>query len=96
MFAQPCPEDGLGDAALGALSDVLQHSRAQNGRFFGYVLGSGEPVGATADLLASVINAAVTSWRSGPAATTIERTVVGWLADALGCTGWGGSRRRTP
>src|SRR5438034_419203 len=87
-FGEPCPEQGLGERALDALADVVKHSRAQNGRFFGYVLGSGEPVGAAADLLASVLNAAVTSWRSGPAAATMEKTVVGWLAQALGCSGF--------
>ena len=64
---------------------MIDSSRAQNGRFFGYVLGSGEPVGATADLLASVLNQNVTAWRSGPAAVMIEKTVVGWLAQAIGC-----------
>ena len=57
----------------------------QNGRFFGYVLGSGEPVGAVADLLASVLNQNVTAWRSGPAAVMVEQTVIGWLAQAIGC-----------
>ena len=81
----------MGAEALEALQDVIKHSRAQNGRFFGYVLGSGEPVAAVADLLASVLNQNVTAWRSGPAAVTIERTVVGWLAQAIGCPGFRGS-----
>ena len=36
---------GLGVAALDELRAVAQHSRAGNGRFFGDVMGSGEPVG---------------------------------------------------
>jgi glutamate/tyrosine decarboxylase-like PLP-dependent enzyme len=36
-------------------------------------------------LLASVLNQNVTAWRSGPAAVVIEQTVVGWLAQAIGC-----------
>ena len=91
LFEQPCPEQGMGEHALDALTDVLACSRAQNGRFFGYVAGSGEPVAATADLLASVTNQIVTSWRSGPAAMVIERTVVGWLAEAIGCKGFTGT-----
>ncbi len=74
-----CRQDGIGEDALNALPEVMQFSRVQNGRFFGYVLGSGEPVGAVADLLASVINQNVTAWRSGPAAVVIEQTVVNWL-----------------
>ena len=52
--------------------------------------GSGEPVGAVGDLLASVINQNVTAWRSGPAAVTIEQTVVSWLSQAVGCPGFRG------
>ena len=85
LFHGPLPELGLGEEALRSLPVVMRASRAQNGRFFGYVLGSGEPVGAVADLLASVLNQNVTAWRSGPAAVVIEQTVVGWLAQAIGC-----------
>src|SRR5271167_491488 len=91
LFHTPLDEKGVGAEALAGLHDVIEHSRAKNGRFFGYVLGSGEPVGAVADLLASVLNQNVTAWRSGPAAATIERTVVGWLAQAIGCSGFRGS-----
>jgi len=90
VFQTPLPEQGIGEQALDALPEVLQRSRAQNGRFFGYVLGSGEPVAATADLLASVLNQNVTAWRSGPAAVVIEQTVVGWLAQAIACPGFRG------
>src|SRR5438477_7594692 len=68
LFRTELPEHGVGEAALDGVTDVVRLSRAQNGRFFGYVLGSGEPVGATSDLLASVLNQNVTAWRSGPAA----------------------------
>ena len=90
LFHGTMPEQGIGDEALRGLQDVMRLSRAQNGRFFGYVLGSGEPVGAAADFLASVLNQNVTAWRSGPAAVTIEQTVVGWLAQAIGCAGFRG------
>jgi aromatic-L-amino-acid/L-tryptophan decarboxylase len=91
LFHHPLNEAGLGPDALKPFRDVIENSRAQNGRFFGYVLGSGEPVSATADLLVSVLNQNVTAWRSGPAAVTMERTVVGWLAAAIGCGGFQGS-----
>lgn len=81
----------MGDRAFDALRDVIAHSRAQNGRFFGYVHGSGEPVAAIADLLASVLNQNLAAWRSSPAATTLELTVVSWLAQAIGCIGFRGS-----
>src|SRR6185295_578793 len=90
LFGGPAPEHGLGAAALDALADVARHSRVGNGRFFGYVMGSGEPVGALGDLFASVLNQNATAWRSGPATSVIERTVISWLAQAIGCDGFGG------
>jgi aromatic-L-amino-acid/L-tryptophan decarboxylase len=53
-------------------------------RMFGYVQSSGTFVGALGDFLASALNANVTSWRSSPAATTIERQVIGWMKDMAG------------
>lgn len=90
LFDTPLPDQGLGERALDDIAAVLNAARGQNGRFFGYVLGSGEPVAAVADLLASVLNQNVTAWRSGPAAVIIEKTVVGWLAQAIGCGGFRG------
>jgi len=91
LFAESLPEQGMQDPALDDLNQVIQCVRATNPRFFGYVLGSGEPVAAAADLLASVLNQNVTAWRSSPSAVTIERVVVGWLAEAIGCAGFAGS-----
>lgn len=85
------PEEGRPEQALAGLKDAAAYSRAQNGRFFGYVLGSGEPSAAAADLLCSVLNQNVTAWRSSPGAVTIEKEVVGWLARAIGCEGFAGT-----
>jgi aromatic-L-amino-acid decarboxylase len=91
LWSAPLPEVGMGEDALAVLSDIVKRCRVQNGRFFGYVLGSGEPVAAVADLFASVLNQNVTAWRSSPAAVGIEHTVVSWLAAATGCEGFRGS-----
>jgi glutamate/tyrosine decarboxylase-like PLP-dependent enzyme len=91
LFATPLPEERMGVAALDDLSKIIDASRLPNPRFFGYVLGSGEPIAASADLLASVLNQNVTAWRSGPAAVTIEHLVISWLAQAIGCSGYAGS-----
>jgi len=91
IFHTASPEGGEGPDVLDSLSRVADCSRPTGPRFFGYVLGSGEPVGAVADLFASVLNQNVTAWRSGPAAATIENTVIGWLAQAIGCRGFSGS-----
>lgn len=75
-----------------SLEEIMDDCRAiirasrHNGhpRFFGYVASPSTPVGAFADLLASTLNVNVTSWRSAPAATEIERTVVRWLSTLVG------------
>lgn len=84
------PEKGSPEQALQGLQDAALYSRAQNGRFFGYVLGSGEPAAAVADLLCSVLNQNVTAWRSSPAAVTVEKEVVRWIAQAIDCDQFGG------
>jgi aromatic-L-amino-acid decarboxylase len=38
-----------------------------------------------------VLNQNVTAWRSAPAAASVERSVVRWLADAVGCGDFSGS-----
>lgn len=81
LATEPEPADRL----LADCKAVLDASR-HNGhpRFFGYVASPASPVGVYADLLASALNANVTSWRSSPSATQIERTVVRWLGDLVG------------
>src|SRR6266545_4070634 len=90
-FERPLPEQGVGSAVFDDLAIIADHARPGNARFFGYVLGSGEPVAAIADLYASVLNQNVTAWRSAPAAVAIERSVLGWLAEAVGCSGFAGT-----
>lgn len=67
-------------------------------RFLAYVASPATAPGAFADLIASALNPSVTSWRSSPAATEVERLVVRWLgllvgydADARGLLTSGGS-----
>jgi aromatic-L-amino-acid/L-tryptophan decarboxylase len=91
VFGQPLPEQGMGAAAFDLLAEVARNTRPNSPRFFGYVFGSGEPVGALGDYVASVLNQNVTAWRSAPAAVAIEHSVVGSLAAAIGCKGFRGS-----
>lgn len=91
LFDRPWADEGRGRVVLDDFTAIAAHARPSTGRFFGYVAGSGEPVGAIGDFLASVLNQNCTSWRSAPAAATIERVVVGWLAEAVGCAGFSGT-----
>lgn len=90
-FDKSFPEQGIGLAALDDLKDVMTCVRPPGPRFFGYVLGSGEPIAASADLIASVLNQNVTAWRGAPGAVTLERLVVRWIAEGVGCSGFSGS-----
>jgi len=90
-FAGELPEEGMGERAFDALEEVFAASRPNSPGFMAYVFGSGEPVAALGDFAASVLNQNVTAWRSSPAAITIERKVVAWLAEGLGCKGMAGS-----
>lgn len=92
LFAQPAPRAGMPEDALFAeLRDkVLRYSRHNDHpRYFAHVCASPDPVGALADLLASVINQNVTAWRSAPVAVTLERQVLQWLDALVGFDGGG-------
>ena len=91
MFAGDLPLDGMGTAAFDLLPQVFENSRPASPRFFGYVFGSGEPIGALGQFASAVLHQNATAWRSGPSANAIERTVVRWLASAIGCPGFSGS-----
>ena len=91
LFRTPLPMEGAGlEALAGSCREVVRLSR-QNGhpRMFGYVASPSTPVGAFASLMASALNSNVTSWRSAPAPTEVERAVVGWLAELIGFKGAG-------
>lgn len=92
LFDEAPPEQGMPSTALFSelREKVLRYSR-RNGhpRYFAHVCASPDPVGALADLLVSTINQNLTAWRSSPAATTLERLVIGWLDNLTGFDGGG-------
>ena len=90
-FERDWEEVGAGATVFEDFRAIAEFARPSGARFFGYVFGSGEPVGALGDLLISTLNQNVSAWRSAPAATVVEKTVVRWLADAVGCAGFSGS-----
>jgi aromatic-L-amino-acid decarboxylase len=92
LLPQELPNEGVSiERVIEDCRTIIDASR-HNGhpRFFGYVASPSTPVGAYADLIASALNQNVTAWRSAPAATTIERTVVRWLARLVGYREEGG------
>jgi glutamate/tyrosine decarboxylase-like PLP-dependent enzyme len=85
-LSTPLPNDGQDPASvmqeLGAIAEYGRHNG--HPRMFGYVQSSGSFAGVIGDFLASAINQNVTSWRSAPAATTIEHQVIEWLKMMVG------------
>jgi aromatic-L-amino-acid decarboxylase len=85
-IAAALPQDGEPLEQLIDDCRTIIHNSRHNGhpRFFGYVASPANPAGVFGDLIASALNANVTSWRSGPAATEIEHRVIEWLALLIG------------
>src|SRR5216110_2127619 len=71
--------------------EIIPFSR-QNAhpRMFGYVQSPGTPLAAFADLLASILNANLTVWRSAPAPVELERLTIDWIRQILGCNAQAG------
>lgn len=75
------------ETVLASFRDVVVELSRHNShpRMFGYVQGPGIPISAIADLLASALNANLTAWRSAPSAVEVERLVIGWIQQIVGC-----------
>src|SRR2546421_2091496 len=93
IFRRPLPVEGADARSLARdCEEMIRHSRqSRHPRMFGYVASPAAPAAALATLFAAALNQNVTSWRSAPAATEIERTVVRWLAEMIGYAGEGSS-----
>jgi len=81
------PEQGTSVSELfSKTSDLLLNHSLLNGhpKFFGYITSSPTPIGALADLLASVVNPNVGANILSPMATAIEKQTVKWLAEFIG------------
>jgi aromatic-L-amino-acid decarboxylase len=88
------PEQGEPfEAVLRDLDEILLPgvTHWQHPRFFAYfAVSSGEP-GILAELLAATLNSVAILWRTAPASTELEVTVVDWVAQLIGLPrGWHG------
>jgi aromatic-L-amino-acid decarboxylase len=60
-------------------------------RFFAWFANTGSEPGILAELLAAALNLNAMTWLASPAATELEVTVLGWLAELFGLpSGWHG------
>ena len=86
------PTDGLpkqGQNEAGLVSETFdlmrQHSLfLGHPRFWGFICGSGAPIGTFADFMASAINPNVGGYVLSPVATEIESQVISWLCELVG------------
>src|SRR5213594_2543599 len=74
------------DSLLEVFREIIIPFSRQNAhpRMFGYVQSPGTPLAAFADLLASILNANLTVWRSAPAPVDLERLTIDWIRQILG------------
>lgn len=87
IFDEPIPREGQPPESI--LSEwenrVYPHASHQGSpRWYGYVQGSGSPIGVIADALAAAVNNNVFNWVCSPSATEVERQSIRWLADMIG------------
>jgi glutamate/tyrosine decarboxylase-like PLP-dependent enzyme len=84
-FLEPLAERGIGAAAAYEefRRDVLPYPIGNtHPRFWGWVIGSGTPVGILAEMLAAAMNPNVSGLRGAP--VHVERQVMAWLKELLG------------
>ncbi len=87
QMSAEAPVEGQDFATLlDFFAQVILPSSRHNGhpRFFGYVASPGTAATAIADLLASALNSNLTSWRSGPGPTELERQTIQWIKQIIG------------
>jgi aromatic-L-amino-acid decarboxylase len=81
------------EAVLRDLDEILLPgiTHWQHPRFFAYFAVSGAEPGILAELLAATLNSVAILWRTAPAATELEVTVLDWVAQLIGLPrGWHG------
>ncbi len=86
-FQDPLPMEGEApERVLAEWTERVYPYASHEGspRWFGYVMGSGTPIGVLADALAAAVNMNVGAWMGGPSATEIERQCLRWLAEMIG------------
>lgn len=86
VFDEPLPREGEDPrSVLEAWNERIYPYAAHQGspRWFGYVNGSGTPIGALADALAASVNMNAGGWIAGPSATEVERQCLRWLAEMI-------------
>src|SRR5260370_3339672 len=88
LFDEPFPEEPQSMQAI--LREVENNIFANSTlyltpRFFGYINAGGNQASVLGELLASAVNQSCAMWHFSPAASEVERRVVPWVAQFIGC-----------
>jgi glutamate/tyrosine decarboxylase-like PLP-dependent enzyme len=86
-FDEPLPERGQDpEAIVGEWNEKVVPAASHNTspRYFGFVMGSGTPMGVLADALAAAVNMNTGGWKPAPSGTEVERRTVRWIAEMIG------------
>lgn len=87
LFEEPLPERGQDpDRILDEWNEkILPHATHNTSpRYFGFVMGSGTPMGILAEALAASVNMNAGGWKPAPSATEVERRTLAWIAELIG------------
>lgn len=87
VFEEPLPEHGQDpDRILDAWTEKILPNATHNTspRYFGFVMGSGTPMGIFAEALAASVNMNTGGWKPAPSATEVERRTLAWIAELIG------------
>jgi aromatic-L-amino-acid/L-tryptophan decarboxylase len=87
VFDEPLPEHGQDPArVLDDWAEKVLPNATHNGspRYFGFVMGSGTPMGILAEALAASVNMNAGGWKPAPSATEVERRTLAWVAELIG------------
>ncbi len=82
LFSQPFPEDGIGiDRLFGLINEKIapNSTTIAHPRFLAYVLPPPNGIAPFAEGIAAALNQNCNFWQLSPAASVIERKVIGWL-----------------
>ena len=85
LLAQPAPVEGMAQEAV--VAQMLEHivpypAGHHHPRFWGWVCGTGSPIGMIADMLAAGINASAGVFNDAP--SRVENQVLTWMRDLFG------------
>src|SRR5690606_18986823 len=87
VFEEPLPEHGQDPTRIldwWEAKVLLNATNNTSPRYFGFVMGSGTPMGILAEALAASVNMNTGGWQPAPSATEVERRTLAWIAELIG------------